>query len=75
MTRRIGFIGAGFIAGTYNWFLKHTAADHRLVAIHDLDSERAREFADRVGPKVVGEDSPTPLREALPAHRIVVSTR
>ena len=55
MTVRIGFIGTGFIARTHNWFLKHTAADHRIVAVHDLDAERARVFADRVGADVVTE--------------------
>jgi UDP-N-acetyl-2-amino-2-deoxyglucuronate dehydrogenase len=56
VTVRVGFIGTGFIARTHNWFLKHTAADHRIVAVHDLDIERARAFADRVGAEVVGED-------------------
>lgn len=56
MTIRIGFIGTGFIARTHNWFLKHTAADHRIVAVHDLDTERARAFADRVGAAVLAED-------------------
>ena len=42
MTIRVGFIGTGFIARTHNWFLKHTAAEHRIVAVHDLDTERAR---------------------------------
>ena len=56
MTIRIGFIGAGFIARTHNWFLKYTAADHRIVAVHDLDTDRAQAFADRVGAEVVGED-------------------
>ena len=56
MTIRVGFIGTGFIARTHNWFLKHTAADHRIVAVHDLDTERAQAFADRVGAEVLGED-------------------
>ncbi len=56
MTIRVGFIGTGFIARTHNWFLKHTAADHRIIAVHDLDTMRARAFADRVGAEVVGED-------------------
>ncbi len=56
MTIRIGFIGAGFIARTHNWFLKHTAADHRIVAVHDLDADRARAFAGRVGADVVSSD-------------------
>ena len=56
MTVRVGFIGAGFIARTHNWFLKHTAADHRIVAVHDLDTDRAQAFADRVGAEVAGQD-------------------
>jgi predicted dehydrogenase len=56
MTVRVGFIGTGFIARTHNWFLKHSAADHRIVAVHDIEPERARAFADRVGADVLGED-------------------
>lgn len=56
MTVRIGFIGTGFIARTHNWFLKHSAADHRIVAVHDIDAERAQTFADRSGAEVVGSD-------------------
>jgi predicted dehydrogenase len=55
MTVRIGFFGTGFIARTHNWFLKHTAAEHRIVAVHDPDTDRAQAFADRVGADVVGE--------------------
>jgi predicted dehydrogenase len=56
MTIRVGFIGTGFIARTHNWFLKHSAADHRIVAVHDLDDERAQAFASRVGAEVVDAD-------------------
>jgi predicted dehydrogenase len=56
MTVRLGFIGTGFIARTHNWFLKHTAADRKIVAVHDLDAGRAQAFADRVGADVVGQD-------------------
>jgi len=56
MTVRLGFIGTGFIARTHNWFLKHTEADHRIVAVHDLDRDRAQAFADRVGADVADED-------------------
>jgi predicted dehydrogenase len=56
MTIRVGFIGTGFIARTHNWFLKHSPADHRIVAVHDLDTDRARAFADRVGADVVDLD-------------------
>jgi predicted dehydrogenase len=57
MTVRIGFVGTGFIARTHNWFLKHTEADHRIVAVHDLEPDRARAFADRVGAEVMDEDA------------------
>jgi predicted dehydrogenase len=56
MTVRIGFIGTGFIARTHNWFLKHTTADRAIVAVHDLDVERAQAFAERVGADVVEPD-------------------
>ena len=56
MTVRIGFYGSGFIARTHNWFLKHTAADHAIVAVHDPDADRAHAFAGRVGADVVSED-------------------
>jgi predicted dehydrogenase len=57
MTVRIGFIGTGFIARTHNWFLKHTAAEHRIVAVHDLDADRAGAFAERVGATVMIEEA------------------
>ena len=56
MTIRIGFHGTGFIARTHNWFLRHTAADHAIVAVHDPDTDRAQAFAGRVGADVVSED-------------------
>ena len=56
MTVRVGFIGTGFIARTHNWFLKYSSADHRIVAVHDVDVERAQAFADRVGAEVVAQD-------------------
>ncbi len=56
MTVRIGFIGTGFIARTHSWFLKHTAADGAIVAVHDVDVDRAQAFAGRVGAEVVGAD-------------------
>ncbi len=55
MTVRIGFIGTGFIARTHNWFLKHSATDHRVVAVHDPDTDRAGAFAGRVGADAVSE--------------------
>ena len=57
MTVRVGFVGTGFIARTHNWFLKHTATEHRIVAVHDLEAERAQAFAGRVGAEVVDEET------------------
>lgn len=57
MTIRIGFQGTGFISRTHNWFLKHATVDHRITAVHDLDTDRAQAFADRVGADVVDEDT------------------
>ncbi len=56
MTVRIGFYGTGFIARTHNWFLKHSVADRKIVAVHDIDAERAQAFAERVGAAAVGEE-------------------
>lgn len=56
MSVRLGFVGAGFIARTHSWFLKHTLADAKIVAVHDLDADRAQAFAGRVGADVMGED-------------------
>ena len=53
MTVRIGFVGTGVIARTHSWFLKHSAADQKIVAANDLDDDRARAFAERVGAEVV----------------------
>lgn len=52
MTIRVGFLGTGFIARTHSYFLKHTTVDRRIVAVHDVDRERAQAFADRVGAEV-----------------------
>ena len=56
MTVRVGFYGTGFISRTHNWFLKYSTADHRIVAVHDPEADRAQVFADRVGAQAVGED-------------------
>jgi predicted dehydrogenase len=56
MTIRVGFVGTGFISRTHSWFLKHATVDKRIVAVHDLDTARAQQFADRVGAEVVGEE-------------------
>lgn len=52
MTLRIGFLGTGFISRTHSYFLKHSTVDHRIVSVHDVDTDRAAAFADRVGAEV-----------------------
>lgn len=56
MTLDIGFLGAGFISRTHNYFLKRCPVEHRVVAVHDPDAERARVLAARVGAEVVSEE-------------------
>ena len=56
MTLRIGFLGAGFISRTHRFFLNRVPVDHRIVAVHDPDRERALALAARRGADVVGED-------------------
>jgi predicted dehydrogenase len=56
MTLRIGFLGAGFISRTHRFFLNRVPVDHRIVAVHDPNRERALALAARRGADVVGED-------------------
>src|SRR5262245_2911108 len=56
MTIRVGFYGAGFISRFHQWFLSQTDVDHRIVAVHDIDADRAAAFAAPHGAAVVGED-------------------
>jgi predicted dehydrogenase len=56
VTLRIGFLGAGFISRTHRFFLNRVPVDHRIVAVHDPDRERALALAARRGADVVGED-------------------
>jgi predicted dehydrogenase len=55
VTIDIGFLGAGFISRTHRFFLRHVPVDHRIVAVHDPDLERARSFAARRGADVLAE--------------------
>lgn len=56
MTLSVGFLGAGFISRTHNFFLSRCPVDHRVTAVHDPDPERARAFAERSGATVMDED-------------------
>jgi predicted dehydrogenase len=56
MTLRIGFLGAGFISRTHRFFLNRAPVDHRIVAVHDPDRQRALALAARRGADVVDEE-------------------
>lgn len=52
---RIGFLGAGHIAALHEFLLATCGVDHRIVAVHDPDPDRATAFADRTGATVTDE--------------------
>lgn len=45
MTLRVGFLGAGLIAGLHAFQVMDCATPARIVAVHDPDDDRAAEFA------------------------------
>jgi predicted dehydrogenase len=55
MAVKVGFLGAGFITGIHLWFLGRAEVDHEVVAVHDVDPERAAAFAERTGAAVMDE--------------------
>ena len=57
MTIRIGFYGAGFISRYHQFLLSECPVDHAIVAVHDVDAERAAAFAEQTGATVVDEDA------------------
>lgn len=65
MTIRIGFFGAGFIAGLHRWLLSSSGVDHAIVAVHDPDGARARAFAAATDARVVDEDELLDLVDAV----------
>ena len=56
MTVRVGFWGAGFISRFHTAALAASKVEHRIVAVHDPDPDRAAVFAAETGATVVGED-------------------
>lgn len=56
MTLTVGFLGAGFISRSHTFFLAHCPVEHRVVAVHDPDGERAGAFAERTGATATTED-------------------
>jgi myo-inositol 2-dehydrogenase / D-chiro-inositol 1-dehydrogenase len=66
MTVRVGFFGAGFISRYHRAALAASGVDHRVVAVHDPDAERAAAFAaDCPGAVVAGEDELAGLVDAV----------
>jgi predicted dehydrogenase len=62
---RIGFYGTGFIARMHTFSLEACPIGHRVIAVHDPDGERAKEFAARFGATVTGEDELLDLVDAV----------
>ncbi len=56
MTVRVGFLGGGFIAHYHGKMLHTSNADAAIVAVHDPDAGKAREFAERSGATVYGSE-------------------
>jgi predicted dehydrogenase len=65
MTLRVGFYGAGFISRYHAAQLAASGADHKIVAVHDPDPDRAAAFAARHGAATVGEDEVAALADAV----------
>jgi predicted dehydrogenase len=65
MTVRVGFYGAGFISRYHAAQLAASGVDHKIVAVHDPDPDRAAAFAARHGAAVVGEDDVAALADAV----------
>src|SRR5690606_32020338 len=55
VTVRVGFYGAGFITRFHVAALAASAVEHRIVAVHDPDADRAAAFAAEHGAAAVGE--------------------
>jgi len=57
VTIRIGFYGAGFISRYHQLLLSQCPVEHAIVAVHDVDEERAAAFAEQTGASVTDEDA------------------
>lgn len=56
MALRVGFLGAGFIAGLHAFQVADCATPNEIVSVHDPDTDRAIRFGDSTGAEV--RDSP-----------------
>jgi predicted dehydrogenase len=65
MAVRIGFIGAGFITQMHLWFLSQATVEHEVVAVCDVDPERAAALAGTVGAAVLDEDGVIEAADAV----------
>jgi predicted dehydrogenase len=65
MTVRVGFLGAGFITEVHRAFLSRARVDHAIVAVHDVDAERAARFAAATGAEVLDEDGVIAVSDAV----------
>ena len=65
MSVRVGFIGAGFITQMHLWFLSQATVDHQIVAVHDVDEERAQRLAEVTGAEVLDEDGVIAASDAV----------
>lgn len=65
MPIRLGFYGAGLIAGVHARWLSSCPVEHAVTAVHDPDRERAAAFAAPFGATVVGEDELLELVDAV----------
>jgi predicted dehydrogenase len=65
VTIRIGFYGAGLISAIHALYLGGCEIDHRIVAVHDPDAERAAAWAAERGATAVGEDELLDLVDAV----------
>ena len=65
MVVKVGFIGAGFITQMHLWFLSQTDVDHQVVAVCDVDPERAAALAGITGAEVLDEDGVIAASDAV----------
>ena len=65
MAIKVGFIGAGFITQIHLWFLSQADVEHEIVAVCDVDAERAATWAASVGAEVLDEDGVIAASDAV----------
>ncbi len=65
MTVRVGFYGAGFVSRYHAAQLAASGVDHKIVAVHDPEADRAAAFAARHGAAAVREEDVVALADAV----------